>query len=345
MLLSLTAVKADWIETVHDFGAFNEDDGKVRTTFLYVNDTDEPVTIERVRTSCGCTVPEYSAKPVAKGDTARVTAVYNPSGRPGRFSKNLIAKLSNGQQQRLVIEGVVIGAQNTLRSRYPIAVGPLRLKNDMVPFGTINTGRLKAEFLSVYNASTQPVVPSWSDIPPYLRVTASHDTIAPGEQDVYSFTLTPGRDVPYGLLTDSVTLNVPGAAPFKVEIAAIVEENFSAWTDKQWANAGRISIENNLLDYGEFPAGSSESIIREFTIRNTGKSELTIRRIYTTDRGFTVRLPKKMKIKPGKECRVEVILHPSEITGELLNARLQVIVNDPTHPLSTVRMVGIPTKP
>lgn len=342
MLLSLTAGRAEWLETVHDFGAFNEDDGKVRTTFMFVNDGDAPVTIERVRTTCGCTVPEYSTSKVAKGDTVRVTAVYNPSGRPGRFTKNLIAYLSNGSQQRLQIKGVVIGAQNTLRSRYPITVGPVRLKSDMVPFGTVNYGRLKAEFLSVYNASKEPVVPSWSGLPSYLNITAAHDTIPPGEQGVYSFTLSPGKDVPYGLLADSVALNVPGADPYKVEITAIVEENFSAWTDKQWAKSGRIAIDNNLLDYGEFPAGSPEPITREFRIRNTGESELIIRRIYTTDRGFTIKLPKKLKIKPGKEARVEVSFNPSEFSSELLNARLQVIVNDPTHAISTVRMVGIP---
>ena len=124
----LSQAQARWLETEHDFGAFNEDDGKVSTEFKFINDSGEPLTIDHVRSSCGCTVPQYSKATINRGDTAAITVVYNPSGRPGRFSKSLMVKLSNDSTERLLIKGVVIGAQNTLRSRFPVAVGPIRLR-------------------------------------------------------------------------------------------------------------------------------------------------------------------------------------------------------------------------
>ena len=51
VMVSLAQVR--WLETEHDFGAFNEDDGKVSTEFKFVNDSESPVTIDHVRSSCG----------------------------------------------------------------------------------------------------------------------------------------------------------------------------------------------------------------------------------------------------------------------------------------------------
>lgn len=328
------------LEPEHDFGAFNEDDGKVRTEFRFVNESDGPVSILKVRSSCGCTVPEYSRKPIQPGDTATVTAVYNPTGRPGRFSKSLVAYFDDDTQQRLLIKGVVIGAQNTLRSRFPVEDGPVRLRGTMIPFGTVKSGKVKSHFMDVYNASREPVVPYWTDVPKYLRITAAHDTILPGEQGVYSMVVAPTREVPYGILTDSVAFNVPGQPPLKIEIAAIVEEDFSGLTEKQLAEAPKVSVSTDMLDFGEFQASDSP-MVRTFTITNNGKSDLMLRRVYTGDTGFDIAVP-KTKVKKGKSVKITVTFNPALFQAPLLNGRMQVITNDPDRPLTTVRLVGIP---
>lgn len=344
LLCPTVSAQVRWLGQEHDFGAFNEDDGKVRTEFRFVNESARPVSIKMVRSSCGCTVPEYSHKPIQQGDTASITAVYNPTGRPGRFSKSLVAYLDDGSQERLHIKGVVIGAQNTLRSRFPIEAGPVRLRSRIVPFGAVKSGKLKSQFVDVYNASAEPVVPRWKDVPPYLRITAAHDTVAPGEQGVYSMVFTSWNRIPYGILTDSITFEVPGAEPVKVEIAAIIEEDFSGLSEKQLADAPRISLSTDMLDFGDFTPASGP-LTREFTVTNNGRSDLILRRVYTGDPGFTVKLPKSLKIKKGKSAKVSVTFNPEGFASGLLNARLQVIANDPERPLTTVRLVGIPSQP
>ncbi len=338
VMVSLAQVR--WLETEHDFGAFNEDDGKVSTEFKFVNDSESPVTIDHVRSSCGCTVPQYSKATVNHGDTAAITVVYNPSGRPGRFSKSLMVKLSNDSTEKLLIKGVVIGAQNTLRSRFPVTAGPIRLRGNMVTFGAVKTGKIKSQFVEVYNSSHSPVVPRWTDIPQYLRVTAAHDTVQPGEQGVYSFVLAPTKSTPYGILTDSLTLNVPGEPPFRFEIAAIVEEDFSGLTEKQLADAPRIITATDMLDFGDF-FRTGQPITRQLRVTNTGKNDLLIRRAHTSEPGFTVKAPFS-KLKKGKSGTVTVTFDPASFSAPLLNSRLQVITNDPSHPLTTIRLVGIP---
>ena len=338
VMVSLAQVR--WLETEHDFGAFNEDDGKVSTEFKFVNDSESPVTIDHVRSSCGCTVPQYSKATVNHGDTAAITVVYNPSGRPGRFSKSLMVKLSNDSTEKLLIKGVVIGAQNTLRSRFPVTAGPIRLRGNMVTFGAVKTGKIKSQFVEVYNSSHSPVVPRWTDIPQYLRVTAAHETVQPGEQGVYSFVLAPTKSTPYGILTDSLTLNVPGEAPFRFEIAAIVEEDFSGLTEKQLADAPRIITDTDMLDFGDF-FRTGQPITRQLRVTNTGKNDLLIRRVHTSEPGFTVKAPFS-KLKKGKSGTVTVTFDPASFSAPLLNSRLQVITNDPSHPLTTIRLGGIP---
>lgn len=329
-----------WLATEHDFGAFDEDDGKVYADFKFVNDSETPLRIEQVRSSCGCTVPQYSKAVVAHGDTATVTVAYNPSGRPGRFSKTLRVKLSDDSTETLLIKGVVIGSQNTLRSRYPIVDGPIRLHGDMVTFGAVKSGRIKSQFFEVYNTSREAIAPYWSNIPKYLRVTTVHDTIPPGERGVYSFVLAPVKSTPYGILTDSLTFNVPGEAPLSIEIAAIVEEDFSNLTEKQRADAPVITTDTDRLDFGEFSSSDKPMTLR-FRVTNLGKNELIIRRLHTSEPGITVKASFS-KLKKGKSGTVKVTFDPSQFSGTLLNSRLQVITNDPARPLTTVRLIGIP---
>lgn len=341
-LVAFSQVKADvkWIETEHNFGAFDEEDGKVATVFQCINTGNEPISMDHVSSSCGCTVPTYSHKPINPGDTAEVTVIYNPANRPGRFNKILKVKFSNDSVDLLKICGVVIGSQNTIRSRFPVDAGPIKLRNSILAFGSVYTNKIKSQYIDVYNTSNQPIKPTWSNIPKYLRITTVHDTVPPGETGVYSVVLSATGSLPYGLLTDSITFNVPGQAPVKIDIAAIIEEDFSTMTEKQLAEAPIAVFSSEMLDMGNFTTSDSP-ISQEFKITNNGKNDLIIRRIYLDDSAVKIDYS-FTKLKKGKSGKVKVTFDPSKFTGPLLNDRIQVITNDPSRALSVVRLVGIP---
>ncbi len=94
--------------TTHDFGEIKEADGKVSHTFVIKNQGDGPLVITRVIASCGCTTPEWTKEPIAPGKTGDIKVTYNPSGRPGSFSKT-ISVYSNGKTGSYIlsIRGVV----------------------------------------------------------------------------------------------------------------------------------------------------------------------------------------------------------------------------------------------
>ena len=182
-------------------------------------------------------------------------------------------------------------------------------------------------------------MPRWSNLPSYLRVASSADTVPAGEQVVYSLVLTPTETALYGILTDSLTLS-SGPDNVKIDITAILEEDFSRLTPGQRMKAPVIKIDRDRVDFGEFPADAAP-ITRSFTIENTGKGDLFLRRVYTIDPGVTVEAETD-KIKKGKSAQVRVTVYPDQLPSPLLNARIQIIANDPENPITIVRAVGLP---
>ena len=92
--------------TEYDFGEL-ETNGDGDCTFLFNNTGETPLIINDVKTSCGCTVPEWTKKPVKPGKTGEIRIVYDTS-HPGAFNKT-ITVFYNGDKspQKLTIKGSV----------------------------------------------------------------------------------------------------------------------------------------------------------------------------------------------------------------------------------------------
>lgn len=76
-----------WNETVHDFGKVKQND-PAEVTFTFKNTGQAPVVVTAARSSCGCTVAEYTKEPVKPGASGTVKATYN-SARVGVFTKTV----------------------------------------------------------------------------------------------------------------------------------------------------------------------------------------------------------------------------------------------------------------
>ncbi|MFM2225342.1 MAG: hypothetical protein RJA07_1544 [Bacteroidota bacterium] len=91
----------------HDFGNVKEGP-EVKYDFVFTNIGKEPIVIQDVHASCGCTTPVWSREPILPGAKSKITAVYNTKGRPGMFNKSITIK-SNAAipEKMLIIKGVV----------------------------------------------------------------------------------------------------------------------------------------------------------------------------------------------------------------------------------------------
>ncbi len=85
--------------------------------FVYTNTGTEPLVLTSVSTSCGCTVPYWSKKPLLPGKSAKIKVVYNTS-HLGDFRKVISVKSNaiNNPSAVLRIKGKVVSAKQTKRA-------------------------------------------------------------------------------------------------------------------------------------------------------------------------------------------------------------------------------------
>ncbi len=74
--------------TTHDFGLILQGE-KVSYTFKFKNTGNKDLIIKEVSTSCGCTVPKYSSKPIEPGKSGEVEVIFDSSNRTGKQYKTV----------------------------------------------------------------------------------------------------------------------------------------------------------------------------------------------------------------------------------------------------------------
>lgn len=328
-----------WLGTIHDFGAFSEDDGPQTARFTLVNDGDEPLAVISGRATCGCTTPKYSTHPVAPGDSAEVEVTFDPGGRPGRFSKYVYVETNTEpSKSRLEVKGVVIGSGATVARRYPVDMGPLKLAQRAMLMGEVGKDRLKTVYFDGYNRSADSLRVTVTRKPAWLDVTVAPDVAPPGEQ-VTLITHLRAADCPlYGLVEDSIAIAPAEGMEYTLPLTAIIKEDFSRLTKKQIEEAPVAVLSARTLDLGGVSRAEGE-VSGRFTLSNAGRSTLHVRRIYSADRGVTVSVPGNT-IKKGKHMEVTVTADPAATVGEILNARVTVITDDPMNPVQTLRLTA-----
>lgn len=331
-----------WLQPDHDFGSFHEDLGIVTCTFMGVNTGSQPASLIDVRANCGCTTPIYSHNPVEPGDTIKIKVGYNPSGRPGKFSKAIYATTDDGVKTTFHIKGTVIGASNTLASRFPVDAAPARLSNSILPFGKLLKGHSGAQTLKIYNASSSPITPSIISSPKHLHAIIEPAVIPAGDQGIISVTAYPDQTQAWGLTTDTLLLRPDSNAATTVPLTTvmIIEEDFSALTPQQLTKAPALKLSADLIDLAQIST-LPEVIKRSVTFTNTGKSPLLIRSISTPDRAISFS-PYPMKpIKPGKKATLDIYIHKDALSGRsMLNSRITIITNSPARPTEIIRVTG-----
>ncbi|MDR1585203.1 MAG: DUF1573 domain-containing protein [Prevotellaceae bacterium] len=96
-------------KTTHDFQEINENGGPAKYNFEFTNTGDEPLVVNTVRASCGCTTPEWTKTPIEPGEKGIISVAYNPKGRPGSFAKSISVTTNAGEAQHtLIIKGKVV---------------------------------------------------------------------------------------------------------------------------------------------------------------------------------------------------------------------------------------------
>lgn len=107
--LPLTTV--EFMEDNHNFGEIPEGD-KVSHTFKFKNTGANPLKVENVKPSCGCTTPDWSREDVAPGAEGFVTVEFDSKSKQGVQKKSVTVTFANTdpKNKMLQFQGEVITA-------------------------------------------------------------------------------------------------------------------------------------------------------------------------------------------------------------------------------------------
>ena len=92
-------------ETSYNFGKIQQ--GRpVTHNFEIVNTGKEPLMLENVQASCGCTTPEWSKDAIQPGASSVIKVGYNAANE-GPFNKTITVYWNGGQSKQITIKGEV----------------------------------------------------------------------------------------------------------------------------------------------------------------------------------------------------------------------------------------------
>lgn len=105
------APEITFVSVTHDFGTIPFQ-GNGTYEFEFKNTGKEPLVLSEVRSSCGCTAPEWPREPIRKGQKAKIKVTYN-TNIIGPFSKSIYVT-SNAKISRieLKIKGTVASSKS-----------------------------------------------------------------------------------------------------------------------------------------------------------------------------------------------------------------------------------------
>ena len=87
---------------VHDFGVIAKSDGEQSYSFEFTNKGNNPVTIRKVVSSCGCTTSDWTKEPVSPGGKGYVKVIYKLSGVT-TFNKSITVNIAGGNPEAFVL--------------------------------------------------------------------------------------------------------------------------------------------------------------------------------------------------------------------------------------------------
>jgi hypothetical protein len=318
-------------EISFSFGDVQESGGLQAHKFEFTNTGGEPLVVQNVSTSCGCTTPEWTKEPVMPGQKGYVSAAYNPLGRPGPFEKYITVQ-SNAEPAvvKLTISGTVAPKPLTVEDEYKFAFGPIRMDMNHLSFGTVNKGQVQVKDVVMVNTSDQPQTVKLENVPAHLTAVVSPATLAPGQKGKIQITYNSAKKDDWGFIIDRMDIYVNGSTENanKLIVSADIQEDFTNISPAEKANSAKINFAQNTFDFGKIKQG--ESVSYEYNFTNTGKSNLYIRKV-TAACGCTAVITSADMIPAGKTGTIKTTFNSAGKTGQQ-NKTITVITNDPENP-------------
>ena len=332
-------------ETTFDFGTIRENDGTVSHTFTFQNVGSRPVVIVSATTTCGCTVPTFSRKPVMPSQTGSVEVTFDPADRPGRFDKRVSVTISDRSEPlHLYISGNVIPREKGIDELYPIYIGSgLRAETNFHSFGYVEHGKSITTAIGLFNSSDKVLkvgIFNNSQTKAFRIVSSDMPAVLkPGDKSeiVITCNLADNSHV-YGTLTEHMVFEINGRrSDAELVVTGIAIDNRDNRDDNFVPKAELNKI---VVKFGALKR-SEEKRTEFFDILNTGEAPLIIRAIESVAAGTELSLRVGERIAAGERRSVGITVHPSAKEYGPQVERIRIITDDPSRPMRDMKITMI----
>ncbi|WP_345370651.1 DUF1573 domain-containing protein [Algivirga pacifica] len=106
--------KITFEETKHEFGDITQGD-VVTHVFKFKNEGTAPLQLNNVRTTCGCTAPQWPKEAIMPGETSEIKVVFNSRGKRGLQNKviTIYSNAVNNTETVKIVTNVLMPKQET----------------------------------------------------------------------------------------------------------------------------------------------------------------------------------------------------------------------------------------
>ncbi len=314
----------------HDFGKFKEEAGRQKFDFVVMNTGNQPLVIQNIVASCGCTTPEWTKSPIPPKGSGAITAIYDPANRPGQFNKTL-SVYTNAKPEVVVlsIKGDVIPREKTMEELFTFPVGAVRFESNHLAFTNVYKTEKKIKVMQIINPSSAPVKVEFEGSPAWLTLKANPETLKPGAKGIIEGTYDATKNQGWGNVSDMIKVKLNGEVQQNVYyyVSANLVEDFSKLSKDELENAPVFKVEQTTVDLGKI-AGSTANEV-EFKFTNTGKRDLILRNIRSSCGCTAVQQGVQGQgIKPGESSSIKATFNSGSYKGKVTKA-IYVYTNDP----------------
>jgi hypothetical protein len=323
--------------THHDFGTVKEEGGTVSYVYKLTNSGTKALKIERVQASCGCTSPDWTKEEILPGKEGFVKATFDPSGRPGHFSKSLIVYANTTPNTAVVtFGGDVTPKVKTFEDSFPASIGNLRFIINHVNFGQVkNNLKDTVAYMTFYSTATKPMTIKAIKGPNYITSKLPF-TIYPRKETKYAIHYDATLVKDYGVWFDQMKLITDDDKDPEKQFSVIAEihQYVPQLTDRELEKAPQISFDKMEHDFKEVNQG--DAVSTKFVIKNIGKQNLELYKVKTSC-GCTVAELEKKSLKPGESTNMRVVFATAGKQGDE-KKDIVIYCNDPKSPEPSLRI-------
>ena len=327
--------------TSFNFGTIAEAGGDVSHSFKFKNVSEKPIVIITSQTTCGCTTPEYTRRPITPGQSGEVKVTFDPMYRPGRFAKEMkIITSASNTPLVLTILGEVSERKKSIEEEYPFDMGAgLRISSNYFPLSQIEQGAVKETQISYINTSdkvvhlvVRQVVKSG-----FLYIDAPK-SVAPNQRGSFAVGYSlEGDKIYYGPLADRFELIIDGTlARYNVKISGHAVDKFNV---AEFNGSASAIINKRFVNFASLKKGATSKKMN-FTILNSGVKPLHIRDV-ELHKGVHTSLKATEVIAPGQSLTVDVWLETKSFDYGAFSSYITLTVDDAVQPIQRVRVTAI----